>query len=351
MAAAAIYQPARNLLGVRLASGWEVFEMLQRSPEQTGGHFSTGYLVRSRAAVGYMKAMDLSSAFQHHDPARRIKAMMESFVFESDLLEQCKARKLSRVVPAIEAGNLGSSPNDHVFYLIFPLADGDIRSQLREANLIDIQWTLTALHQIALGVHQLHGNGIAHQDLKPSNVLSFALDGCKLADLGRASAVGHNPPHECLDVPGDKSYAPPELLYGFKSEDWLLRRIGGDLYLLGSMIVWLFVGSGMTPLIFTNMDKGFWPQSLGGQWGGTYIDVLPHIHNAFGRAVTELRPSFPSELRDELVSMIIQLCQPDPLLRGHPSNLKQVHNRLSVERYISRLSFLAQKAGTRGFVS
>ena len=61
------------------------------------------------------------------------------------------------------------------------------------------------LHHIAVGLQQLHGEGIAHQDLKPSNVLFFETFGAKLADLGCADTL-KNPassPHGHWGITGD----------------------------------------------------------------------------------------------------------------------------------------------------
>ena len=50
------------------------------------------------------------------------------------MLERCRASRLDRIVTAIEAGSLGSSPGDLVLYLIFELADGDGRQLLASAK-------------------------------------------------------------------------------------------------------------------------------------------------------------------------------------------------------------------------
>src|SRR6266851_917241 len=52
-------------------------------------------------------------------------------------------------------------------------ADGDVRKHLSPTQSLDIVWILRCLHHIATGLHQLHSAKVAHQDLKPSNVLAF----------------------------------------------------------------------------------------------------------------------------------------------------------------------------------
>jgi hypothetical protein len=55
----------------------------------------------------------------------------------------------------------------------------------------------------------------------------------------------------------------------------------------------------------------------------------------------------PDRLRDELVSVVSQLCEPDPSLRGHPASRQTPANQYSLERYISIFDRLAYTAEIR----
>lgn len=74
----------------------------------------------------------------------------------------------------------------------------DVGARLNVGALVHPSWGIV-----------LHGLDIAHQDLKPSNVLPIA---------------------------GDPTYAPPELLYNYVPADWNVRRYACDVYLLGANI-------------------------------------------------------------------------------------------------------------------
>ncbi len=169
--------------------------------------------------------------------------MTEAYNFERDLLETCGAKRMSRVVKALSSGQVDAVPGGvPVNYLIFEEAKGDVRGYLDEADAFDIAWVLRVLHHIATGLNQLHSAGIAHQDMKPSNALIFEDGASKVADLGCADQAGSQSPRGEQRVPGDRTYAPPELLYGHVPSDWKQRRQACDLYHLGSLALFLFTG-------------------------------------------------------------------------------------------------------------
>lgn len=330
--------PAKNLAACLIPNGWHVVGPVPKSPAATGGFFSEGYIVENiEGKKAYLKAIDYSEAAASPDPALAIKSITDAYVFERALLTKCRSKKLDRIVSAIDAGSLGSSPSDLVLYLIFELADGDLRQHLASALRIDLAWKLRVLHQIVVGLRQLHNQEIAHQDIKPSNVLLFSQLGTKLADLGRAAAIGMKPPHDDLEIAGDRTYAPPELLYHHLPADWRARRYGCDAYLLGSMVVYFLTGSGMTHVLIGELAGSQRPSI----WNGTYLDLLPAIRDAFARVLVDLRNSIPRGAED-LVTVVKELCDPDPTLRGHPKN--SPGNQFSLERYVTRFDLLARKA-------
>jgi eukaryotic-like serine/threonine-protein kinase len=149
-------------------------------------------------------------------------------------------------------------------------------------------------------VQQLHFRKIHHQDVKPSNVLVF--DGAafsKLADFGRAHCIGLAAPHDELDVPGALSYAPPEQLYGFGLPDRVEGRRAADLYLLGSMLFFLFDGFPLTTATLRHLAPEHRPSLNGimdGHWTGNFTDILPYYREAYRIALAE----FAEVLRDHL---------------------------------------------------
>lgn len=342
-----VLHPHQLLEGLSLAGGWRVVERLGRPADGTGGMFSCGYIVRREDGQrGYLKALDFFSALQSSsDPARDLEPLLQAFNFERDLLHRCAAKRLSRVVRALSDGAVtvpNLPPPSTVQYIIFELAEGDVRTQMALADRLDIAWTLRSLHQIAVGLEQLHSISAAHQDLKPSNVLVFeGRKVSKLADLGRAAVKGERPPHYGFSIAGAHGYAPPELRYGDVPASWEAQRMGCDAYLLGSMISSLFTTVGMTPLILMELDDRFQPTS----WRGTYQEVLPYIRQAFYSTLQYVAGEFPAALKTDLTEVLAQLCDPDPKRRGHPDDRRMVSgNPYSLHRYISKFDMLASKA-------
>ncbi len=242
--------------------------------------------------------------------------MTETFNFERDLLEKCKEKNLDHVVSAIEEGSV-TIDGLPVQYLIFEMADCDIRTYMDVSERLDLAWTLRMLHQVAVGLQQLHVIGIAHQDLKPSNVLVFKGVISKLADLGRSAHPDYQPPHHDFVIAGGYAYAPPELRYGYIDPDFNQRRFGCDTFLLGNIVLFAFTRLTMSAVLFSFIS----PDHLRPTWTGSYNEVMPYLQGAFNQALDSIEDSIPSEVRSDIILMLRQLCEPDLTKRGHPPEL------------------------------
>lgn len=324
--------PAESLTGSTLNGKWIVDRLMTRVGSQTGGHFSSAYQVRDlNGRVAFLKAMDYSKAMLAPDPAAMLNAMTSAYLFERQLLKECGAKKMSRVVRAIDEGKLLVT-GAVVEYMVFEMADGDIRSFLDSSSAFDLKWTLSCIHNICLGLQQLNGSNIAHQDLKPSNVLVFQRAGEKIADLGRAWHRQRISPNDDLDFAGDWGYAPPEVLFGFISSEEMERRYGADFYLLGSMILFLFTGMRASALLVSELDPAHHPSS----WTGTYHEVLPYLEHAFSKNLARVKCLFPDQsLGSEIVNILSQMCAPDISKRGDRGHKARHGSRFGIQRTIS----------------
>lgn len=341
--------PANSLAGRVLKNGhWHVQTLSPRIEGATGGHFSCGYVVRSPSGkVGFLKAMDYTEALQSNDPAITLEAMTAAYNFERRLCEKCNTRKLSRIVRSIDSGKIQvdpSDPNSTVQFIIFELADSDIRTYLDESNKIDSAWILRTMHQATSALRQLHTVKVAHQDIKPSNLLIFDQNESKLGDLGRAFDEEFRSPFDDLICAGDRTYAPPELIYRdaiYSNNSWH-RRLACDMYLIGSLLVFFCTGNSMTHILLNRIDNAHHPK----KWKGSYEDLVPYLQYEFNRIVREIcanTHTFQS-CSEDISTLISQLCHPDYKLRGNPKHIGNFARQFALEYYVSKFNLLARRA-------
>ena len=345
--------PSLHLQGKLLEGNWLVEEIVpigRSTTDGTGGNFTVAYRVKGKNGErAFLKALDYSRAMSSPHQSKILNAMTSAYLFECDVLEKCNKKYLDRVVRSLETGSILIDEPDakgRVEYIIFELAEGDVRKHLKGfTEKFDTAWRLRSLQQIATGLKQLHTNSIAHQDLKPSNVLVFDKGISKIADLGRASLQGHTPQHDEFAVAGDPNYAPLDLAYGYVLPDWNERRLGCDFYHLGCMVVFFFAGVSMTTITLKYLDESFHPPYFGGSYRGSFEDILPYVRKAFNEAVEEFGNQINDlTLRNKLTEIVRQLCEPDISLRGHPQNRSSSGNSFSLERYLTIFDVLAKRA-------
>lgn len=330
--------PAQLLQGQTI-NGWLVDRPIEIFQGQTGGRFSTGYFVSKDGKKAFLKAMDLHEAIRHG--LKAVELATRQYNFERDLLRLCRDGRLSNVVQLLDHGEhelsvlpAGQTPLlNRVYYMIFELADGDVRRELAFNGEMLASRKAHVLHQIGVALTQLHNVDIAHQDVKPSNVLSFKkIKKYKLTDLGRSASRNISAPSDDYPFPGDMNYAPPEYLYSYIPPDYHNRRYGSDAYLLGSMISFLFLGLGAISSTLHHLPSQYLPF----EWKGGYPEVLPFLVDAHTAAVAMLQPYLPEKCRGELSTIYFQLCHPDPSVRGHPAARSQHGRPIGLDRYISR---------------
>jgi len=344
---------------------WIVLERISSEhDERSGTFYSVGYRVRSNEGQeAFMKVTDLDlltdetcSIFE------RTSAALQAHKFEREILEHCRGNNMDRIAVAIDYGDTivrhehGREP---IFYLVFELAECDVRVQVDRRTRFDLAWVLAALHDLAVAIQQLHGGKVSHNDIKPSNFLVF-MDLTvrerlqKLADLGRAtSPLIFSIYDEAIQI-GDRRYAAPEILYAKEQQEELCNfgaRRAIDLYHLGSMIFFLMTGRMLTPEVIRRLAPECRPANEDSDWSFTFDEVLPYWREAFGRTLADFKAQLPVNRAGELtvisqgiLESLVQLGEPDPMLRGHPLNRLGQADRLSVRQYVSLFDRLRRLA-------
>lgn len=342
---------AGELEGRELGDGWIVGERVRLARNHSGGRFSQCYEVRRGTTRGFLKALDVSPCLApgipKSDQLRLLKEMLEAFFIEKDLYGHCGSRRMDHVVSIIGHGEVEVSVEPivgTVHFVILERADRDIRELVDASSEAGLAARLRCLHGATTALRQLHGGDVAHQDLKPSNLLQLE-ERTKVGDLGSASKRGLVHPREFRFIQGDPTYAPPESLYEYEIRDWDERRLGCDLYLLGGLSAFLLAGTHVTQALRRALrDEHRWQN-----WNGRmYLEVLPYLQAALSEVLAEfVAPNIPKDCQ-ELVLAISQLCEPDPRERGWVLSRKRDGGQYDLQRYQSRLDWLAARvAGAR----
>jgi len=342
--------PSAHLEGRDLGNGWVAGPRITKDPGATGGCFSVSYSVTNAdGRKAFMKALNFQAAAvgprsfldQLHD-------FTSAFVFERDLLADCGNRKMSRVIRMIDDGQV-QVPEAGIWsevpFLIFELAEGDIRAFQARLEDFDCAWAFRVMKHALEGVSQLHSAHAAHQDLKPSNVLTQDNGAeMKLGDLGNAERRGVAGPCSNWAIPGAVAYAPPEQHYGAFTGSWEERK-AADLYLAGSLGVQLFVGNCISVLVQSRLPARF----LARNWRGPFEEVLPCLRSAHNAVILAVKEVVLEHTKDETSAhqysnALAEMTDPDPKRRGHPRDRAGIGSDYAVHRYVSLMDLLASRA-------
>lgn len=121
--------------------------------------------------------------------------------------------------------------SDYIFLIMEYCSGGDLSRFIRGKRLLPEEIARRFLRQLALALHFLHANGIAHMDLKPQNLLLSARQNpvLKLADFGFAQYL--NSEEQTQTMRGSPLYMAPEMICSEKYDARVdLWSVGVILY-------------------------------------------------------------------------------------------------------------------------
>lgn len=348
-----------NLEG-KIINGWLVKTKLpapDSNKNETGGSFSICYIVEKNDDEFFMKVLDMRNCYLGKLPngvtrTEYVEKCTREFNYEKILSSYCNDKNIKNVICYIESGDIVL--NEYAFgdvpYIIYEKAEGDIRKILnlsKKAVFVEKLKTITqklkSLHDITVGIQQLHRNEISHQDMKPSNILTVH-NKSKIGDLGRSICL--SPEIRCpypFAFNGDYHYAPPEAFFykGTQKKNELYQM---DSYMLGSLIVFYISG-----ISFNTMMSRYLPITIRDMVasGKSYEEAKIDLVNAYHEALLEFEKDIPlDDIRKELTHIVEYLCNPDYEKRGHPKLLKtnNLTPNYDLTRTISELNKLYRKA-------
>ncbi len=346
--------PLASRLEGKTVGKWKVLKKRIKTQEDDSGRFSSCYEVKNieTGKIAFLKGFNYFYAHKEKGGGRQsadiLKELLDDYTYERNLLLFCQDRKMKRIVTAIDHGEYNDPDPIEIFsvpYLVFEIAVGSLKN-VKVLKNPDLAWKLRAFHGCLVGLSQLHKEKIAHQDIKPSNILIFGETVSKLSDLGNATQFGNESPSwSSPNRGGDVRFAPIELWYGHFSPDWNTRRLGADLFMVGGIITYL-----LTELNFLYLIIGFLPEDYKPKvFGGTFAQAKPHLMDAYYKTLMKIEETLPDILKKDLVEVIAQLCHPVPEERGNPRNIFSSVTQYSLQRYISIIDWLAQKVEIEKF--
>lgn len=348
-----------NLEG-KVISGWKVLRKFAEpnyAKHETGGAFSVCYEVEKNGIIAFMKVLDYVKIFKHNKGQLTPEIMQRAateFNYEKSLSRYCKNRKITKVVSFIDSGDVffdGFLFNGSVSYIIYEIADGDVRKVMNlssktelAAKINSLSMKLKSLHDVSVGINQLHTNEISHQDIKPSNILSFSGES-KIGDLGRSLIFDSEVvcPYP-MRFNGDRNYAAPECFYpNYSATKEALYQV--DNYMLGGLVTFYIAGVTFNLLLHNYLPDEY--KFLKIHQNESFINVLPDMINAYQNALSDFEKEIPiNEVKSGLVTMVSYLCNPDPAKRGHPKNVFTTSRtqNYDLQRTIQELDLLQKKA-------
>lgn len=129
-----------DLVGKTTPDGWFLERAAAFPADHSGGYFSRCFHVTRDGQNAFLKALDLDKF-----DIMQLMGYFSEFKYEQETLTVCTDKGMSRVVRLFEAGAIARGVGFHpmqsqVPFIVFELAEGDIRSSIDVSKSISNQW-------------------------------------------------------------------------------------------------------------------------------------------------------------------------------------------------------------------
>lgn len=170
----------------------------------------------------------------------------DSIPGEIDMMRRCLA------VEGVVHLEWGGQIKDKHYLIMEDCLKGDLLDALNCRMFKTATQITNLVSDLAGGLKELHGLGIAHRDIKPDNIF-LTVDRAKLGDLGSACHIDN--PQKCALIEGTVSYFSPEkaLHWLSKTSMSLSMMEKADIWAMGLIFYRLFTGH--DPYFLTHPDR------------------------------------------------------------------------------------------------
>lgn len=102
--------------------------------------------------------------------------------------------------------------SNHIYLVMELVTGGELIKKLKAEGAFEEDVARRYFQQLIVGLDYCHGQGIAHRDLKPQNLLLDSNDNIKIADFGLANVQDANANTVLMTACGSPQYVAPEVL-------------------------------------------------------------------------------------------------------------------------------------------
>jgi hypothetical protein len=96
--------PASKLVGMQLSGGWTAHTEFPAISDTDGNFWYSYEAKHADGRRAFLKALDYSRALRSPDPPTALQALTAAYIFERNVLQTCKSRRMDRVVQSIDSG-------------------------------------------------------------------------------------------------------------------------------------------------------------------------------------------------------------------------------------------------------